>query len=367
LKDENELKKYLITYYFKLISKKSSFHLFNILLLVLSFFYYLCIFIRQGLYDYKIFKTKSFPETYIISVGNLTTGGTGKTPIVMKLIELLLSSTPSFLPTELIEKSSKKIAVISRGYKRKNANEITLVYPHSQNLNIDDLGDEPFMIANRYSDIYLGIGQDRAEVIKKLLAEKIDICILDDGYQKLSIARNLNILLVDATNPFGNNFLFPRGILREPIKSLKKADLVILTKTNLSNTQEIDSFCKKIKSYGYTKKIILSEYIPIYFYNFFTKQKLSLEDLQGKTVDILTAIGNPKSLEKTLKNLGLTINEQHIFPDHHSFKAYDLKKFKKISNNLIITTEKDSVKLLDFNTTLSSEKIFTLIMDTRFI
>ena len=343
------MNKKLLNYYFNLVYKKSNFHVFNILLLVLSGIYFFCILTRRLFYKFKIFKTTKFAGTYIISVGNITTGGTGKTPVVMKLVEILLAQ-------------NKKVAVISRGYKRKSK-AVKIVLPHSQNLDIDELGDEPFMIANRYSDVYVGVGQDRIAVLNQLLPEKMDVCILDDGYQKLSIARDLNILLIDSTNPFGNGFLLPRGILRESVKNIKRADLIILTKTNLLAKTELDLLTQKIKNTGYENRLILAKYLPVYFYNFFTKQKVALDELRGKSVDILTGIGNPKSLEQTLENLGVKVGKNYIFPDHHWFDETD---FAGLTDDVIITTEKDAVKLLKFQEIFQDKQIFSLVMDVEF-
>ncbi|MDR0676256.1 MAG: tetraacyldisaccharide 4'-kinase [Elusimicrobiota bacterium] len=368
-----------LDFYKNLIYKKSNWHLLNILLKILSFFYIFLLFSRNLLYKIGILKIFKVEYIFVISVGNITTGGTGKTPILLKIIDILKKN---ILKKEI---KSKNIAVISRGYKRKSKN-IKIITPlnlKNENLRIEEIGDEPFMIRKREPEIFLGIGGNRKKVIQELLnisKNEIKYIILDDVFQKISIYKNLNIILIDvsANFLFFQDFILPRGTLREPIENIKKADFIILTKTNLAEHNKIKKTIEKLNDFGFNKNnIILSEYIPSYFLNF-DNHKIEIKDFFKKESksNILTAIGNPSSFEKTIKNLdfegNLNILHKYFFADHHWFKKENL--IKAISNcDYVLTTEKDFVKIKELINTESiyfskfdASKFYCLIMETKF-
>jgi tetraacyldisaccharide 4'-kinase len=359
--------------YKKIIFQKSNFNIFNILFLLLSFFYTILLTLRELFYKLGIFKTYEFKKSFIISIGNITTGGTGKTPIVMKIIDIIKKKY-----------NSKNIAVVSRGYKRKNKDiQIKLKSNEKANLSLNEIGDEPSMILNKYPNIYLGIGANRPKVIEKLLStstDKIDYIILDDGFQKISIKKNLNIMLIDLTSNFlfFKDFVIPRGTLREPIKNIKNADLIILTKTNLAETKNIDSTIKNLKKFGFSKEyknLIISQYIPSYFSNldneFIKLENINdLSNFKNSKINILTGIGNPNSFINTVKKLEIEISKTFIFQDHCWFKIEDIEK--SLQNcDFILTTEKDFVKIKEIlknskNISINKNKILCLNMDVIF-
>ncbi|MCP4482777.1 MAG: tetraacyldisaccharide 4'-kinase [bacterium] len=278
--------------------------------------YHCVVNLRNKFYHLNILKTYRVDHAFVISVGNITFGGTGKTPIVIALAEKCLAK-------------GKTVAVVSRGYKRKSKAEI-IVEPHADNFIVEEIGDEPFMIKKRLPEIYLAVGADRKSIIKKL--PQVDYIILDDGFQKLQIKRDLNILLIDATKPFGN------GLLRESFKNIQRADLIILTKANfLQDVKQLNNIEQEIRQYTSTK-IIKSEYLPL---------KNSLPALpKTEKISLLTAVANPQGFEYIVKSLGYEIKDRYFFRDHHWFTDKDLAPIK----GMVFTTEKDSTKLAKYLT-----------------
>src|SRR3972149_9569915 len=202
----------------KIMEGKGGNPIFSSLLLILSWFYGLGHRLRLALYNRGILKTKNL-SIPVISIGNLTAGGTGKTPTIIMIAELLKGM-------------GKKVAVLSRGYKGKAEGEINVVSDGDKILlNPLESGDEPYMMAARLKGIPVITGSDRYKTGKYAI-EKFGtkIILLDDGYQHVQLDRNFNILLLDSNSPFGNGYLLPRGTLREPPSYINRADVIILTK-----------------------------------------------------------------------------------------------------------------------------------------
>lgn len=273
----------------------------------------------------------------VISVGNITVGGTGKTPCIIQLAEYL-------------HKKGKKTAILSRGYRGAMEKKGAIV-SDGKNIFLDekDAGDEPYMIAHKLPKVSVYVGKDRLKSAKKAIKNGNEILLLDDGFQYRKIARDKNIVLIDCTNPFGYEHLLPRGLLREPLEGLKRANLVILTKSNQASKNKIEEIKKRILKINQNVKILESFHKPESFVNVKNAQKYSFESMHMKKALLLSGIGNPKAFEKTAKEAGLIICETIIKKDHHTFVYDDMidavNRAKTCNADIIAVTEKDAVKI----------------------
>jgi tetraacyldisaccharide 4'-kinase len=279
------------------------------LLLPLAIIYSCIIFLRRLLYQCNIFKIHKFSVPVII-VGNITVGGTGKTPLTIWLVNYLL--TLGFKP-----------GIVSRGYGGKYSGAFTI----EENSDASITGDEALII-HRHTKCPVIISKNRVLAVKKILADhNCDIIISDDGLQHYALGRNLEIIVIDGQRRFGNGLCLPAGPLRESKNRLKKADFVIINdhpaeKHEHSMQIKPKDFCN-VAAINITKK---------------------LSAFKNQTVHAVAGIGNPQRFFALLQTLGLNIIE-HPFPDHHFFKASDLD-FK--DDLVIIMTEKDAVKCQKF-------------------
>jgi tetraacyldisaccharide 4'-kinase len=286
----------------------------------------------------------------VVVVGNITAGGTGKTPVVEKFARALRDR-------------GRKVAILSRGYKSKSAplwakwlNWLTHASEPPPRivsdgekvlLNSELAGDEPYMLARNLPGVIVLVDKNRvksgAYAIKKF---GCDTLVLDDGFQYLPLKGRLNLLLIDKTNPFGNGFLLPRGVLREPIKHLQRASYVFLTKSDGKRDTELEDFIHK---HNPGVDIIECAHRPQYLQRFDSDERLPLSHLQGKRVGAFSGIATPESFEKFLKDLGATIDYTRRFLDHYRFSYEDLVSIfseameKRV--DFIVTTEKDAVRL----------------------
>lgn len=262
-------------------------------------------------------------NSFIISVGNITLGGTGKTPFVIYLAKKL--------------SKKYKVCIILRGYKSL-IKEKALLIENLNNYSPFHIGDEPFLIAKK-TDLPVIISRNRKDGI--ILAErklKPDIIILDDAFQHFKIKRNLDIILIDYFNPFGNNFLFPAGILREPIEVLKYANIIVITKYEKTAKVKLNlSMLKKIiRRFNISAPIFTSNYIP------------DIKIPKNKKIFAFAGIGNFNYFMFLIKKFFKPAKFNFIqFPDHYNYSTKDIEKILKLSKkyDLILTTEKDYVKL----------------------
>jgi len=266
----------------------------------------------------------------VISVGNITLGGTGKTSLVALIARYL-------------KQNGHKVAILSRGYKRKFTSHQSPVTSH------ETMGDEPYMLKMNLEDVPVMVEADRIRAAKLAIRDYgADTVILDDGLQQWSIKKDLEIVTIDATCPFGNRKLIPRGILREPLSSLKRADVFVVTKTNLNQTGDrVKGFLGRINP---TALNIESIHSPLGFRRLDKPgELLGISVLAQKTVTLFSGIGDPDSFEALIRNLGAQIGLSFRFRDHHNYSKEDLDKIIKSSKDknidTIITTEKDAVRL----------------------
>jgi len=301
---------------------------------ILSFFYLAVINLRNWLYDQKIFKEVKL-SCPVISVGNITVGGTGKTPCVIMLAQMLQAN--GFKP-----------AIISRGYGGRSVNSVNIV-SNGDKILLDsaNAGDEPYLIAQELKSVPVITGAKRIATGKTAVDQfGANILICDDAMQHRQIFRDINLVLLDNRSICGKDHVLPRGRLREPIKELKRADAIILTRAD--ETVQTD---KKIGELIKAKDIPVFKSIhrpkDIGKADFSEQNPVSI--LARKKVYAFCGIANPDSFKKTLSSAGTQILSFDIFPDHHRYNKSELEKIKTgfvdCRADYLMTTEKDAVRL----------------------
>ncbi len=304
---------------------------------LLSWIYGRVSWLRVCFYERGVFSTKRL-GCYVVSVGNITSGGTGKTPMTIYLAEQW-------------RKRGKTVGIVSRGYRRKNKDAVVLVSDGSQTLETPrSVGDEPYLMAERLRGVPIVVANDRYEGCHLLTSKfQIDLILLDDGFQHLQLHRDQNLLLIDASNPFGNGTLLPRGTLREPLSAIGRADCVILTRTE--EGKETDNLLDSIAAMG--RPILRSRFQATALIDMTTGARHPISDLSDQAVFVFCGIGNPDAFLKQLTALGASVKDVLIFRDHHFYEDADIAVIKNRSASLgvkkIVTTEKDAVKLKDLS------------------
>ncbi|MGN0018195.1 MAG: tetraacyldisaccharide 4'-kinase [Candidatus Gastranaerophilaceae bacterium] len=289
-----------------------------------AFFYDKITKYRNQFYDKGILKSEKV-DSYVISVGNLTTGGVGKTPVVAELAKYYI-------------KQGKKVAIISRGYGGKLSNkEPRVVAINGEILHTaEEIGDEPYWFAQNIENIAVVTCSNRVKAANMIIKSyHPDIIILDDAFQHRKIQRDLDIVLVDSEKYFGNGKHLPAGPLRENLNGLKRADKVLIINKTL---EEVDM--KKLPNVFDLNKVSICKVEPSYVYNIKTTDVLPL----NSNVVAMCAIGQPKQFYDFVADK-YNILGTITFDDHHAYKESDLENIDEI----IITTEKDAVKLEKFN------------------
>ena len=330
---------------------------------MLSWFYGAVTNARNTLYETGAFKSFSLGVP-TISVGNITVGGTGKTPLVAFIARILAEN-------------GEKVCIISRGYKRENPKSRVLVSDGEKILaNARQAGDEPFELAQKLVGKAIIVADANRVSAAKWAREKfgVTIFVLDDAFQHRRARRDLDIVTIDATNPFGNGKLLPTGILREPLKNLSRADAIVITRANL--TKEISDLKLQIKKFNSHCPIFVSqnricnlinlEEFLATAQNRDNKTKAKIQNIKNKAL-AFCALGNPQNFFEQLKSENFNLISTETFPDHHFYKQNDIEKIEKqareASAEILLTTAKDAVKLKNLNFDLpcfvaESEMIF---------
>jgi len=298
---------------------------------------------------YKLSKQKRLPSK-VVSIGNITTGGTGKTPAVIAF-------------AQEVRKRGLSPVILTRGYKGKAKTPMLVNFPKNYQQTLDEekdkaflstdmLGDEAFMMSKKLRDVplvkspdrYLG-GQLALERLKGLVPENKIVFILDDGFQHWSLYRDIDIVLVDGTNPFGNRKLLPFGTLREQPYELKRADFLVITK---KRNEELNSKFK-----------LINPKAPVYFAEYKVSdirypdgRSISPEEVQNKRFFAFCGIAQPLSFREIISSLKINVCGWEEFPDHYNYREKDILRVKKIADKLncdfLITTEKDIVKIREY-------------------
>ena len=326
---------------------------FRYLFLPFSLLYGIILIIRNWLFDKNYLKSSAF-NFPIICVGNLAVGGTGKTPMVEYLIRIF--------------GNDYRIATLSRGYKRKTrgfgiANDNTTAL---------EIGDEPMQFHMKFPSTIVAVGEERLVAIPQLLQERpnTQVIILDDAFQHRTVRAGLNILLTERKNLYSRDLLMPAGDLRDTRTSAKRAQIIIVTKCRQAlSIQKRDSIIKELRPKA-NQSVFFTEIVYGQPYHLFSKATYSLQT--GMDMLLVCGIASPKPLKEYLTSIVRTYDMLR-FPDHHIFSIDDLEEIKKqfeklrSSNKIILTTEKDSVRLLKFENELKSYPIYVLPIEHQFL
>jgi tetraacyldisaccharide 4'-kinase len=307
----------------------------------LSQLYNLIVKMRAALFERGVFSSHDLGVP-VISVGNITTGGTGKTPLVA-------------FAAKVLAENGRKVYVLTRGYKRENPGERVVVSDGEKILaTAKQSGDEPFELAQKLIGVSAVIAdRDRVSAGKWALENLgenlgIDAFVLDDGFQHLKLKRSLDLVTVDATDPFGNGWLLPEGSLREMPTALNRAGAIILTRADLA--ENIDQLKARIRGYA--------PEVPLFLSHNKTARLISLAELFSENTAAISsdkkafafcALGNPSGFFGQLKNEGFDLAETKKFPDHYPYTQKDIPEMEKTAREnfaeILLTTVKDAVKL----------------------
>ncbi|MBW2738989.1 MAG: tetraacyldisaccharide 4'-kinase [Deltaproteobacteria bacterium] len=321
---------------------------FESLLFVFSLIYGSAVKTREAFYNRGVLRSKKLP-CIVISIGNITVGGTGKTPMTIHV-------------AKLVKRMGYKVVVISRGYKGLAEKTGGIVSDGKTIfMKADKAGDEPFMIAGRLKSIPVVVGKNRFNAgMTALNSFNPDVIVLDDAYQHLRLKRDIDLVLVDNICPFGNNRLIPRGTLREPLSALMRGDAFILTRSDVAKEPESTYNSVKLKTYAGGKPVFKAIHVP-YIYELVKGGAVSsqgiygdsctqgFEFLRGRSAFIFSGIARNIDFYNTVKGFNCRVTGWSEFADHHRYTDRDLdmilQSAKESNADFIITTEKDYARI----------------------
>jgi tetraacyldisaccharide 4'-kinase len=312
----------------------------RLFLLPCSLLYWVAVVLRNWFFDIGILKTTKV-SVPVISVGNISTGGVGKTPIVEMLIERL--------------GNNRRLSVVSRGYGRKSVETIVVSDGCGNFASVEDAGDEPSQLARKFSNLIVVVDEKRARGSQKAIELGAEIILLDDGFQHRYLHRDLNLMVMTVEEIVNGDWLLPAGDRREPMSSLKRANALVITR------------CKDMQDFEQAKRTIESKLraeprpflggegivgVQIKLKSLkliSSNETLETGTLAGKKVIAVSGIGNPKTFESLLEDTGMIVVKHFMFSDHHWFSDEDIqtiiKARKALSVDFIVTTEKDIMRL----------------------
>jgi tetraacyldisaccharide 4'-kinase len=266
----------------------------------------------------------------VISVGNITMGGTGKTPVVEYI-------------SRYLQEKGKRGAILSRGYAASIRQENSSFTKNACN-------DEYLLLRENIPDVPNLLNKDRVksglEAIKQFQAEYL---LLDDGFQHIRLARDLDIVIIDALNPFGYEQVFPRGMLREPLSELRRADMIMLTHVDQCSHDKVQAIIHRLHAVARHVPVIETIHKPTYLESSGGTKTMDVTRLRGRRVFAFCAIGNPVSFRKSIESLGSELVGFRVFPDHHVYTPSELRglnaEAQRLKPDAIVITQKDEVKL----------------------
>lgn len=325
----------------------------RILLFPFSLLYALIIIIRNLFYDKRWFAGTSF-NFPIICIGNLSVGGTGKSPMVIYLASVL--------------EEKYKVAVLSRGYKRKTVGYVLA----NEKTSALDIGDEPMLFKNKFPGMAVAVGEERVEAIPLLLHDRPEtrVILLDDAFQHRKIIAGMNILLTEYSNLFTRDWYLPTGDLRDSRQQYKRADIIVVTKCpdDISESK-MNEITKEIRPFPH-QQVFFSGIAYGELYHIITGEKINFDSEMEAL--LITGIANPAPLKKYLAEK-VSSYEEIAFSDHHIFSVDDLKTIKQkysqlpASDKIIVTTEKDAVRLFKFGKELEDLPLYILPIEMKFL
>ena len=273
----------------------------------------------------------------VISIGNLTVGGTGKTPIVIEVTQWLLAA-------------GRRVAVLTRGYRRTSRDPFVLVSDGREICATqEEAGDEPFVIAQRCRQAIVAVGADRYRSGRRVLEHAaVDCMVLDDGFQHLGLHRDVNVLLVDATDANGLEQVLPAGRLREPLTAAKRATAVIVTRAEMPH--QVDEVITRLRSavdsVPMTAQVVFR---AVDLVSLAGQASRSCDWCRGRRAFLVSGVGHPSSFRATVERLGVTVLDEAAYPDHHWYSPRDVAMLQARATDLkaehVLTTEKDAGKI----------------------
>ena len=317
-------------------------------LFAISIFYGGLIKLREALYKKGVLQSKRLPCP-VVSIGNITVGGTGKTPMTVYV-------------TELIRRFGYKVAIVSRGYKGKAEKTGGVVCDGRMIcMEPDQAGDEPFMMAQRLRSVPVIVGKDRFKAGMLAVKEfNPDVVLLDDGFQHLRLYRDIDLVLLDFNSPFGNGNLLPRGILREPASSLSRADALILTRSDSAPGSIKANLLDRLMYLSQKSSVYITFHAP-YIYkvvktggdmehiDLSKSRDLDSEIIKGRKVFAFSGIARNEDFKHTVESFGCDVSGFAGFPDHHKYSDEDINKIlrsaKDAGAEIVCTTEKDYARM----------------------
>lgn len=325
-------------------------NLIKFFLFFISFLYFLFIKLILFLYDIRLLRKKTFNNVLIVSIGNITWGGTGKTPLVGSI-------------ARYFKEKGKNVVILSRGYTMRK--------------NPEAISDETFMLSQKLTNIPIIVSPSRRKgIIEAKEKYGADIVLLDDGFQQWGIKKDLEIVVIDGINPFGNGWLIPRGILREPISSLKRADIFIINKVDMvedkSKLKNLDDRLKKINPRA---QIFNAIYLPQYLQSLTDGKKKDFGIIKDKDVCAFCGIASPQYFKFIVEKVGGSVKLFFEFLDHYFYEEKDLLNIfsscLRQGIDILITTEKDAVRLLPFldiiRKNFNKLSLFSLVIEPRIL
>jgi len=303
------------------------------MLLPFSFLYWLGVELRNWFFDIGVLPTTGVAVP-VISIGNLSTGGTGKTPLTEYVGEILILR-------------KKKVAILSRGYGRKTSGYLLVSDGSGMIATVEDAGDEPFQIARRLQAASVIVHENRVKGAQRAIEElKPDVLVLDDGFQHRYLGRNVNAVLVTAEEITTTQFLLPAGNRREPLRSLRRADVIVVTK------------CRDLQHFETARKILQARVsVPISGFRLLpyglrkasSNELVNRQAVNGKTAITFSGIGSPGSLRSSAEEFGLSVVKNFQYADHHWYSAEDLRSlrsaYEAAKPDFVVTTAKDIVRM----------------------
>jgi tetraacyldisaccharide 4'-kinase len=302
--------------------------------------YQLIVHLRVVLYQFHYLKPHKL-NTMVISVGNITLGGTGKTPLVEYIAR--------FLAAENME-----VGILSRGYKRVDHSKQQLIVSDGKQLlaTVAEAGDEPFMLAQKLDNVKVIVGADRYQSGQLAISQLgCEVLLLDDGFQHLKLARDFDLVVLDGTDPFGDGEMVPYGRLREPLYGLRRASAIVVTRADHAIDQDL--IFQVLDGLGLNIPIIYSYHEIVGLHEIGTRKPIALRNLNRVKIGVLCALGHPEVFIDDLAGHQAEIVSRHLFLDHHNYQQVEIDKViaaaQAAGAQFLVTTEKDEVKLANLS------------------
>jgi tetraacyldisaccharide 4'-kinase len=310
--------------------------------------YRLAVHVRTALYDHRLFRTHQV-DAAVLSVGNLTVGGTGKTPLVVWL-------------AGHVQSKGLRVAILTRGYKATN---------QESEIENQKYSDEPALLATVCPGVPVIVNPDRVAGADRAIGEhSAQVLILDDGFQHRRLARDIDIVTIDATSPFGFDKLLPAGLLREPVAALRRAHAVVMTRCDQASRERLAQIERRIQGVNPRAIVSMSVHKPVGAVSLSGAQ-ISLEELQGRKVYAFCGLGNPEAFFETTRGLGCVLVERESFDDHHDYTSHCLDRIcrqaRQRNADYILTTQKDWTKILRLPVSAGAPPLACLAVELTFI